>query len=287
LAAGQRIRVPPQVATCSLPSAARPAVVSAADRQSLSASILYADAEVVVIDKPAGLAVQGGSGTERHLDGMLDVFRADGERPRLVHRLDKDTSGVLVLARTAAAAAALALSFRTRSVRKLYWALVIGQPPAAAGRIDVPLAKQGGAGGERMVAETNAGSRAVTDYRVVERAGRRVAWLALEPLTGRTHQLRAHCAALGTPILGDGKYGGRNAFLAGARAARRLHLHARAIRFCHPDGRIVTAVAPLPAHMRETWAYFGFDADSPAATPANWQADESADDAGRPGRDRS
>jgi 23S rRNA pseudouridine955/2504/2580 synthase len=191
---------------------------------------------------------------------MLDALRfgAD-ERPRLVHRLDKDTSGVLVLARGAAAAARLAAAFRAGQVRKIYWAATVGVPKPAHGRIERSLGKVAGQRGERMTPVSEGGRRASTLYRVVERAGKMAAWLALEPLTGRTHQLRVHCIGLGTPILGDGKYGGREAFLAGGDFARALHLHARALRITSPGGGVIDVQAPLPSHMRDTWRFLGFD----------------------------
>jgi 23S rRNA pseudouridine955/2504/2580 synthase len=253
---GQVVRVPP------LPEAPAPAPqprFSDQDAEALRRLVLYRDEEVIVIDKPAGMAVQGGTGTTRHLDAMLDALRFGGDRPRLVHRLDKDTSGALVLARTLPAARALAVTFRGRQARKYYWAVTVGVPHPAAGRIDAPLAKFGDKGREQM-AENDEGLRAVTLYKVVENAGKRAAWLALWPRTGRTHQLRVHCASvLGTPILGDGKYGGHEAFLPGAEVAGRIHLHARRIIIPHPAAGLIDVTAPLPAHMKETWRYFGFD----------------------------
>ena len=214
----------------------------------------------LVLNKPPGLAVQGGSKTSRHLDGMLDAL-ADkgGERPRLVHRLDKDTSGVLVLARSTAAADRLGKAFRGRQVNKLYWALVVGEHERDQGRIDLALAKKAGARGERMERDGD-GQAAVTDFAVIDRVGRQAAWLALRPRTGRTHQLRVHCAAIGTPILGDGKYGGVAAFLSGV-PSKALHLHARAIELPRRGGGVVGVTAPLPGHMAETWKLFGFDAN--------------------------
>jgi 23S rRNA pseudouridine955/2504/2580 synthase len=266
----QLIRVPPLAQVSAAQGARPPARPPSADEaEDLDARILHRDDHLLVIDKPAGLAVQGGSKTPRHLDGMLDALRFGGERPRLVHRLDKDTSGVLVLARTGRAATALTAAFASGEVRKLYWAVVVGLPATAAGRIEQPLSKRFGAIGERMTAD-EAGRPAVTDYRVIERAGRRAAWLALEPLTGRTHQLRAHCALIGTPILGDGKYGGEAAFLEGVGIGERLHLHARTIRFPHPAGGEVTITAPLPPHMRATWHFFGFSEHPVEDAAAHW-----------------
>jgi 23S rRNA pseudouridine955/2504/2580 synthase len=260
---GQAIRIPPLGET---PEPARPRAIrppSPEDAAMLRRAILHRDAAVIVLDKPPGLAVQGGSGTERHLDGLLDALRfGHAERPRLVHRLDRDTSGVLVLARTAAAAGFLARAFRDKRTRKVYWALVAGVPERPQGRIALALAKTAGRGqghgGERVRADPEAGRRAVTYYRLIDSAGTRASWLALLPVTGRTHQLRAHCAAIGTPILGDGKYGGAGAHLAGVPGARRLHLHARALSIPHPEGGTLTVTAPLPAHMRQSWEFFGF-----------------------------
>jgi 23S rRNA pseudouridine955/2504/2580 synthase len=257
LAAGQQVRVPPLADRQRSPPAAPPPV-SADDVRMLTGRILYRDDQVLVLDKPAGLAVQGGSRTGRHLDAMLEALRFGGERPRLVHRLDRDTSGVLVLARTLAAAAALARGFQRNAVGKRYWAVVVGVPKAAAGRIDLPLVKKAGPAGERMDQDPLRARRAVTRYRVVERAGRRAAWLEFEPLTGRTHQLRVHARALGTPILGDGKYGGAAAFPGREWSRVRLHLHARSITFPHPGGGTLTVEAPLPEDLRATWQFFGF-----------------------------
>lgn len=270
LETGQVVRVPPlapagaEAADIARPRPAPP--VSRAESGALQGRVLYRDGDVIVLDKPAGLAVQGGTGTGRHLDAMLDALRfGAAERPRLVHRLDKDTSGILLLARHAQAAARLTAAFRSSAARKLYWAVVVGVPRPSQGRIDMPLAKATGRHGERVVGDEEAGKRAVTLYRIVERAGRTVSWLALEPQTGRTHQLRVHTAALGTPILGDGKYGGKRAFLTGVLPVKRLHLHARAIRIPHPRSGILEVAAPLPAHMAVTWRFFGFDPDAPQA----------------------
>ena len=261
LEAGQRVRVPPLGPSAAPPKTPRPRPPDAAAAAGLRARVLYRDDAVIVFDKPSGLAVQGGSRTVRHLDGMLDALTFESsERPRLTHRLDKDTSGVLVLGRTARAAAALAAAFRGKEVDKLYWALVVGVPKPRLGRIALPLAKRAGAGGGERVVGDESGRAALTEYRVIEAAGKRAAWLALTPRTGRTHQLRAHCAALGTPILGDRKYGGPLASLPGTAAAPGLHLHARAIEFPRPGGEgRVRVVAPLPEHMRETWRRLGFD----------------------------
>ncbi len=256
--AGERVRVPPMDAADQTTEAApRKRQVADADIERVRAAVLHRDASVIVLNKPPGLAVQGGAGTTRHLDAMLDALADGGERPRLVHRLDKDTSGVLVLARTVRAAAALAEAFRGRAVEKLYWAVVVGTPKPSEGEIRAALAKRGGAAGERVVVEVT-GQRATTAYRTIESAGRRAAWLELNPRTGRTHQLRVHCAHLGTPILGDGKYGGAAAFIPGDVVDKRLHLHARALTLPHPSGGRLRVAAPLPEHMARTFRFFGF-----------------------------
>lgn len=262
---GQTVRIPPLAEPGEGAKATAMPGDPAADLAALRSWILYEDETVIALNKPPGLAVQGGSGTRRHLDGMLGLLAKRGERPRLVHRLDKDTSGVLVVARSAGAAASLTRAFRERSAEKLYWAIVVGVPEAERGRIDLPLAKKRSASGERMrpLEEDGDSERAVTDYAVIERIGRQAAWLELNPLTGRTHQLRVHCAAMGTPILGDGKYGGRAAFLKDAAAIRALHLHAWRLTLPHPAGGLVTIEAPLPGHMRDTWRLFGLEEPPP------------------------
>jgi 23S rRNA pseudouridine955/2504/2580 synthase len=267
VAPGQAIRVPPlaepQARSATPPAARR---VRPEDEAVLRRLVLYRDASAIVINKPAGLAVQGGTKTGRHVDGLLDTLRFDSdERPRLVHRLDKDTSGVLLIARTAAAAAFFTRAFREKTTRKTYWAAVVGLPKMPQGRIDLALAKRVGPGGargvERVQADDADGKSAVTYYRVMDQAGEQASWLALLPITGRTHQLRAHCAALGTPIIGDGKYGGSAAHLAGIVAANGLHLHARTLIIPSPEGGTLRVIAPLPRHMRETWDLLGFASD--------------------------
>ncbi len=259
---GQTIRVPP-LSEAEPAGAPAPRAISPADRAMLEDAILHRDEHVIVLNKPPGLAVQGGTRSERHLDGMLDALRFGyAERPRLVHRLDKDTSGALAIARTAAAAAFLTRAFRDKATRKIYWALVVGRPKALQGRIDLALAKQAGRDGERVRADPEEGKHAVTYYRVIDSAGDRASWLALLPVTGRTHQLRAHCAAIGTSILGDPKYGAPAPQLAGVPNADRLHLHARELSVPHPAGGILRIVAPLPAHMKQSWQFFGFPNDA-------------------------
>ncbi len=259
---GQAIRVPP-IESAAAPASPLPRRVSPSDEAMLHAAVLHRDDAVIVLNKPPGLAVQGGTKSERHLDGLLDALRFGyAERPRLVHRLDKDTSGVLVIARTLSAAAFLTRAFRDKTTRKVYWALVVGRPKPEQGRISLALAKQAGPGGERVRADPDEGKHAITYYRVVDSVGERASWLALLPVTGRTHQLRAHCAAIGAPILGDPKYGGAAAHLAGAPNARRLHLHARELSMPHPAGGILRVDAPLPPHMRQSWEFFGFPGDA-------------------------
>src|SRR6516162_3486696 len=261
VAPGQAIRIPP-LDEMTAPAPQISQQVSSGDDAMLRDAVLHRDDAVIVLNKPPGLAVQGGSGTERHLDGMLDALRFGSEvRPRLVHRLDKETSGVLVLARTVAAAAFLTRAFREKTTRKIYWAIVVGLPKLRQGRIDLPLAKLPGHEGERVRADTEEGKRAITYYHVAESVGSQASWLALLPVTGRTHQLRAHCAAIGTPILGDAKYGAAAAHLAGVPGAKRVHLHARALAIPHPLGGTLRVIASLPRHMRQSWEFFGFPDD--------------------------
>jgi len=261
---GMAIRVPP-LADAPQPGERRPPPQSRPQDEALLRDlVIHRDDDAIVIDKPPGLAVQGGSNTNRHVDGLLDGLRfGNAERPRLVHRLDKDTSGVLLIARTAAAAAFFTRAFRDKTTRKTYWAIVAGLPEMRQGKIDLALAKRSGAGGGERVRADDEGKDAVTFYRVIDNAGDRASWLALLPLTGRTHQLRAHCAAIGTPILGDGKYGGAAAHLPGGAATHRLHLHARSLKIPHPAGFTLKVSAPLPPHMRRMWEFFGFAADAP------------------------
>jgi 23S rRNA pseudouridine955/2504/2580 synthase len=226
--------------------------------------LLHEDDQVFVFNKPAGLAVQGGSGLSRHVDGMLEAFRdKKGQKPRLVHRLDRDTSGVLVVARTRLAASKLAAAFRTRSTRKIYWALVKGVPKPKQGRISTWLARGEGEESERMTIVRHGedeASHAVSLYSVVEQAGQKFAWLSMRPVTGRTHQLRAHAAHIGHPIIGDPKYftADQNWDFPGG-VQDRLHLHARRIVIPHPAGGTLDVTAPLPQHMQQSWNLLGFD----------------------------
>lgn len=276
LEAGQTVRVPPL--TPQEPRephgpqklARERARADRQDEEWVQSLVIHRDEHVIALNKPPGLAVQGGSKVSRHLDEMLDGLRFGAEeRPRLVHRLDKDTSGILLLGRGAASAAKLADAFRSKQAKKTYWALTAGVPELERGRIDMPLAKGGAAGGERMGPDAERGLTAITYYAVMENAGKRVAWLALRPITGRTHQLRVHCAtALKTPVLGDGKYGGKNAFLPGVPGLSRLQLHARAIELPHPAGGTLRLTADLPESMAAIWRFFEFnpaDASDPFA----------------------
>jgi 23S rRNA pseudouridine955/2504/2580 synthase len=263
LAEGQTLRLPPQVASGTLAELPR---APKAIQGNLQEFVLYMDGAVIVLNKPPGLATQGGSGLTKHVDGMLESLMYDKrQRPRLVHRLDRDTSGVLVIARTVPAAAALAKSLQSRDASKVYWALTHGVPKKQQGTIRAALAKEGGHGphgrDERMaVSEADEAKRAVTDYAVLGQAGEEFAWVAAKPVTGRTHQIRVHFASIGAPIVGDFKYGGTDAKGKGA-IPDKLHLHARSIDIAHPDGGRLHVVAPLPEHMRATWELLGFDSD--------------------------
>ena len=228
--------------------------------------ILYMDKSVIVLNKPSGLATQGGSGLSRHIDGMLDSIAFEKkQRPRLVHRLDRDTSGVLVIARTPMAAAALSRSLAERDAAKIYWALTRGVPEKSSGSIKAALSKESGFGAhgrdERMtVSDGEDAKLAVTDYVVLGKAGSEFAWVAAKPVTGRTHQIRVHLASLGTPIVSDFKYGGTEARPRG-EIEDRLHLHARSIDIAHPEGGRLKITAPLPPHMLKSWQLFGFNAE--------------------------
>lgn len=261
LEAGQAVRVPPL--RLDQPKPAPADSESDKTRAFLESITLYQDADVLVLNKPMGLAVQGGSGTTRHLDGMLDALRdPHGQRPRLVHRLDKDTAGCLLVARSRFAAAALAKTFRSRAARKVYWALVAGVPKPRQGRISTFLAKEEREEESfmRIAAHGEKGaSHAVTYYAVVETAGQQLAWLSLKPVTGRTHQLRAHLAHIGHPIGGDPKYFSKENWQLPGGMQNRLHLLARRIVVPHPRGGVIDVSAPLPPHMVQSWNLLGFD----------------------------
>jgi 23S rRNA pseudouridine955/2504/2580 synthase len=240
--------------------------LTADEERFVSDMVIYEDEHAFVLNKPPGLATQGGTKTHQHLDRLLDGLADERGRPKLVHRLDKDTSGALLVARSARSAGHFAKAFSGRTARKVYWALVIGVPAVDEGTIDAPLAKQPGTGGEKMHVDREHGLAARTRWRVIDRAGNRAAWLELQPLTGRTHQLRAHMAALGHPIVGDAKYGGAGAFLTGG-ISRKLHLHARRIRIDAPDGGKIDVTAELPAHFAESLVTLGFDFGASDALP--------------------
>jgi 23S rRNA pseudouridine955/2504/2580 synthase len=280
LDSGQAIRVPPLSAGPGPAAGASRATSGrrgqeqdgrsagrAGDADVLRSILLYEDDHVLVFNKPAGLAVQGGSGLKTHVDAMLEAWRdRKGQKPRLVHRLDRDTSGVLVVARTRLAASKLAASFRSRATRKIYWALVKGVPKPRQGRITTWLARGEGDKAERMLVARHGdddASHAVSVYSVVDQAGQKLAWLSMRPVTGRTHQLRAHAAHIGHPIIGDAKYfeADQNWEFPGGMQ-NRLHLHARRIVMPHPAGGTIDVTAPLPPHMRQSWALLGFDADT-------------------------
>src|SRR4249919_1485256 len=264
LEAGQAVRIPPLKIAPPPPRDDVPAADK--DRAFLKSITLYEDADVLVLNKPMGLAVQGGSGTTQHIDGMLGALRGpgpDAQRPRLVHRLDKDTAGCLLIAKTRFIAAALAKTFRSRSARKVYWALVVGVPKPAQGRISTYLAKQE-VEEDSFMRIAKHGEKdavhAVTYYAVVETAAQQLAWLSLKPVTGRTHQLRAHMAHIHYPIVGDPKYFNKENWQLPGGIQNRLHLLARRIAVQHPHGGIIDVSAPLPPHMEQSWNLLGFDA---------------------------
>ncbi len=258
IATGQTLVMPtPPVETEARPARkGRP--LTDADIELATGMVIHRDASAIVLNKLPGLATQGGTKTEQHVDGLLDALKYDAPvRPKLVHRLDKDTSGALLIARTPRAAAYFAKSFSNRSARKTYWALIVGVPDIQQGEIDLPLAKQPGSGGEKMHVH-DSGLASKTRYRVIERAGNSAAWVELQPLTGRTHQLRVHMAAIGHPIVGDGKYGGKGAFLTGT-ISRKMHLHSRRLRIDHPDGGAIDISAEVPEHFAASLDALGFD----------------------------
>lgn len=271
---GQYVRVPPLPDPGEIQERPRDRI-SEVDAGMIRGSVIYRDDHIIALDKPPGLPVQGGSKQTRHVDGMAEALRFGfAEKPRLVHRLDKDTSGVLLMARTQKVAGALTRAFRDRDTRKIYWAIVAGAPLPRRGTIRYGLVKAGGANEKMqcihpdMVNQTEDAKRATTDYAVLQTLAARASWVALVPITGRTHQLRAHMAELGHPIIGDGKYGtmrqenlgdGWGAGL-GGDMSRKLHLHARSLSFDHPvTGKRMTLKADLPQHMRKSWKYFGWD----------------------------
>ena len=266
LSEGQMLRVPPGGEdTGRTVRERRP--LTPEDEALAQSMVILRSKSALVLNKPPGLATQGGTKTTRHVDGLLDAYAAaDEARPRLVHRLDKDTSGVLLVARSASSAALYSRRFSGRSAKKIYWALVVGVPDVSEGTIEAPLAKQPGSGGEKMHVDMENGMPAKTVYRVVERAGNAAAWVEMQPFTGRTHQLRVHMEAIGHPIVGDGKYGGQGAFLTGS-VSRKMHLHARRLIIDGPKGETIDVSAELPDHFAESMAQMGFDLSLSDASP--------------------
>jgi len=256
LAAGQRVSFPDAFSTAAAP----PKPAAPAEAGAAQAWVIYHDAHLLALNKPAGLAVQGGSGQgERHVDAMLDGLRFGANaRPKLVHRLDKDTSGILLLARDAKTAAELARRFAGKDIEKTYIALVRGVPKPRTGRISLPLAKlEAGKHSRERVEVEGEGKHAVTEYLVMESLAQKLAWVELKPITGRTHQLRVHMAAIGHPIIGDGKYGGKEAFMEGLNLPPRLHLHAARLTLPRWHGKTLALTAKLPPHMQESDALLG------------------------------
>lgn len=286
---GQNVRVPPLPDAVPAPPARARPEIAGPDAEMIRAAVIYRDDTLIALNKPPGLPTQGGSGQgARHVDALSEALRfgAD-EKPRLVHRLDKDTSGVLLLARSRKAAADLSTAFRARDTRKIYWAAVAGTPAPRMGTIRFGLVRAPGHGrggeGEKMrcihpdaVARTEGAKRATTDYAVLSALGTRASWVALVPVTGRTHQLRAHMAEIGHPIIGDGKYGGSGqenlgdgwGAQLGGEISRKLHLHARSLSLTHPvTGARIQITAPLPEHMARTWTTFDWSAAEVPADP--------------------
>jgi len=269
---GQTVRIPPVnlEATASSGEPAKPKPLSAHDKAYFESMVLFEDKHLYVLNKPAGLAVQGGSKTTKHVDALLQGMAAElYDRPRLVHRLDRDTSGILVIAKTRSMATALGKMFQTRSVRKIYWALVSGVPKPEQGLINKPLVKAGGPGDEKVTIaksmKVEGAQKAMTHYAVIDKAPPSVAWVSLKPVTGRQHQLRVHMQMIGHPIIGDPKYGHLEQDGSGEQRdeglARKLHLHARRVSFPHPKGGEIDVTAPVPGHMRESMTTCGFDPD--------------------------
>ena len=265
LVKGQMIRIPPQLLG---PAPERKTGIPPKEKEFIRSLVIYKDQHVIALNKPAGLAVQGGSKIGRHIDGLLPGLKEndDDEPPRLVHRLDRDTSGVLLVARTGLAARALGDQFRGRDIRKYYWAVTTPAPELEQGKLTSHLAKVDVGGGERVMAvdeEGEDGKFALTYYQVMDRVGDKLAWVAFWPKTGRTHQIRVHALQMGCPILGDFKYEEQQSFLSeNPNLAPVLHLHARRVIMPHPvTGRNLDVSAPLPPEMKKTFKYFNFNTD--------------------------
>jgi 23S rRNA pseudouridine955/2504/2580 synthase len=263
ITAGDSVRVPPlHLEQERLLSPRR------ADAEFLKGITLYEDADILVLNKPAGLAVQGGSGMTRHVDGLLEALTdAAGQRPRLVHRLDKDTAGCLLIAKNRFSAAELAKTFRSRSARKIYWAVVVGVPRTKQGRISTYLAKEEDRDRDsrmRIAAHGDEGaSHALTYYAVIDNVAQKMSWLSLKPVTGRTHQLRAHTSHMGHPILGDPKYFSVENWDLPGGLQNKLHLLARRLVIPHPrTKKLIDITAPLPPHMEQTFRVLGFETNA-------------------------
>lgn len=255
LKVGQIIHVP-QIETTKSPIKVKN--ISKADTTFIQKMVLYKDDDLIILNKPAGLAVQGGSKTIRHIDGMLDALKFEyDEKPHLVHRLDKETSGILVVARTVQSAAVLSQLFKTKKIHKTYWALVAGVPRSTKGRIEAPLAqRRTGKNSDQRTVDRD-GIVAVSLYQMQDHLADKVSWLQMSPLTGRTHQLRIHAAeVLKTPILGDERYGERTETT--KDLPNKMFLHARAISIPLSNKKFLTVEAPLPEHFRMAFQQFGF-----------------------------
>jgi len=271
LEVGESVRIPPDVPTGERVAKKMPVILSQSDIDFMHSLVVYEDDSVLALNKPSGIAVQGGTNTTRHIDGMLTAFGKDEKKPRLVHRLDRDTSGLLVLAKTRKAASILGFAFQKHEVVKEYWALVAGAPQPVEGTIDLPIAKKmvriKDEEQERVMPATgDDAKKAITDFTTVDDAAGKAAFIALRPLTGRTHQIRVHCAAMGTPVVGDRKYGGAGSILDGVTPS--LHLHCHAMAFRHPKtSQELVLSAPIDGYMKKTWAFFGFDQNAKVSWP--------------------
>lgn len=258
LKTGDVLRVPPLDVS---EKSNLPRHLTKSDIDFMQSLVIYKDEDVIALNKPSGIAVQGGSGQTRHIDGMLDALRFEkDEKPRLVHRLDKDTSGILLLGRNAKAAGKLAESFASRDAQKIYWALVYGKPKLTTGKVNAPLSKMSGeGGGELMRVDTENGQKAQTLYRVVDSLAKKASWLEMMPLSGRTHQLRVHAMVLNTPIVGDPKYFDKTREKMGLKDENKLHLHARAIKIPHPTKGMLEIYAKIPQHIKNSFDFLSFD----------------------------
>lgn len=257
---GQKVRIPPMEDR----DPQERDKVSDKDAALIQSIVLYDDGDIIALNKPAGIATQGGTNIKRHIDGMLEVLKnKEGVKPRLIHRLDKDTSGIMLVARSADMARKMGKIFQGRDIRKIYWALTVPAPEINSGEIRAPILKAGGMGQEKMVVNIEDGQHATTLFDIVERAHKQMAFVAFWPLTGRTHQIRVHAAHMGCPIVGDGKYGGQEAMIDGIDHVRRVHLHAHSVRFKHPrTNKLIELSAPLADDLKKSWKSFGFDDNS-------------------------